>query len=81
MSTLKEVMPNEFGRFHCDERSFRYADVEVAREYSHDGPCAVRQWPGPQKNVYYWVELENGYAVGLNENPSRGWSFPVVKLK
>jgi hypothetical protein len=38
-------------------------------------------WPGPHKNVRYWVELDTGYAVGFNENPSHGWSFPIIKLK
>lgn len=78
---LKEVMPEEFWRFHYDERSYRYADVEVVREYNCGGSAGSRPWPGPQKHVYFWVELENGYAVGWNENPSRGWSFPVIRLK
>ena len=71
---LIDAMPEEFARYHTDERAHRYADVEVVSEYRFG-------WPGPQKNVHYWVELENGYAVGWNENPSRGWSFPVVRVK
>lgn len=40
-----------------------------------------RRWPGKHKNVINWCVLENGYAVGWNENPARGWSFPIIKLK
>lgn len=40
-----------------------------------------QSWPGPSKNVMYWVELKNGYAIGMNENPSLGLSFPVIKLR
>jgi hypothetical protein len=81
MATLKEVMPEEFVRFHYDERSYRYADVEVVREYGGGGDRIRRAWPGPQQHVHFWVELANGYAVGWNENPSRGWSFPVMRMK
>jgi hypothetical protein len=40
-----------------------------------------RGWPGPQRNVHNWWMLEDGSAVGFNENPSRGWSFPRITLK
>ena len=39
------------------------------------------RWIGKHKYVHNWVELANGYAVGMNENPSRGLTFPVVKLR
>lgn len=39
-----------------------------------------KEWPGKQKDVHVWWELENGKAVGWNESPSRGWSFPVITL-
>lgn len=61
----------------------KYFDVEVKCEYStvEDGHGThVRRWPGRQKNVYAWVELVNGKAVGWNENPSRGYSFPVINF-
>lgn len=38
-------------------------------------------WAGTHKYVRFWCELANGYAVGFNENPARGWSYPVIKLK
>ena len=52
------------------------ADVAVVREV--DG--CVEAWPGKHKNVLHWYVLANGYAVGWNESPSHGWSFPVVRL-
>ena len=76
--TLKQVMPQEFsGGEYRDDRAQRYADVEVVREY--DGTKHGEGWPGKHKNVYCWVALANGYAVGWNENPARGWSFPVIR--
>jgi len=61
----------------------KYFEVGVVREYWSHGNSEnkpVKKWPGPQKYVFVWVELENGKAVGWNENPSRGWTFPVVTL-
>lgn len=62
----------------------KYYDVEVVQEF-HSVPNnfgkPVKPWPGPSKNVYCWVVLANGKAVGWNENPSKGWSFPVVTFK
>lgn len=76
--TLKDVMPHEFMSLSYEhERSRRHADIAVTREYySH-----TRRWPGTHKNVHFWVELENGVAVGWNENPAIGWSFPMVRLR
>ena len=37
-------------------------------------------WPGTHKNVHYWVVTENRNAIGMNENPAIGLSFPVIKL-
>lgn len=59
-------------------------DVEVVQEYhsvsnSFDKP--VKRWPGTHKNVYCWVVLANGKAVGWNESASRGYSFPVITYK
>lgn len=74
-STLKDVMPYEFmgGEFD-DTRAYQMKDVKVICEHRHN------PWIGIHKNVFFWWSLENGYAVAFNENPSRGWSFPVKKL-
>lgn len=74
--TLKDVMPPEFLGVEFDTtRAYKMRDVEVSKEHF------TGNWPGNHKNVYFWVELKNGFAVGWNENPGRGWSFPVMKLK
>lgn len=74
---LQDVLPKEFLWGEYDESpamKHRHALVTV----KHDSGAG---WPGTHKNVCVWYELANGYAVGWNENPARGWSFPVVKLK
>ena len=79
--TLKDYMPREFmgGEYH-DTKAFKLADVVVVKEHCrHYDQDEYIRWPGKHKNVHYWVELENGYIVGWNENPARGWSFPVIK--
>jgi DNA-directed RNA polymerase subunit RPC12/RpoP len=56
-------------------------EAQVVREYSRvTDEAGYKPWPGPQKDVHCWWELENGKAVGWNENPSKGWSFPVITL-
>lgn len=77
MKTLLESTPREFSLEYTDTLAYRYKDVEVKSEhYSHINP-----WQGPHKNVHVWWELANGKIVGWNENPSRGWSFPVMNSK
>lgn len=73
--TLAQKLPHEFtGCEYTDTEAFLYKDVEVVAEY--DG--RMTPWPGPHKNVMCWFRLANGKSVGFNENPSRGWSFPVI---
>lgn len=45
-------------------------------------------WPGEQRDVEYWVELDNGFAVGFRHGRSgsgirraRYAEFPVAKVK
>ncbi len=79
--TLRDFMPTELTEWE-DVRAYKMLDVLVTKEH-----CSLTEqddykfWPGTHKNVFYWVELENGNAVGWNENPARGWSFPVIKMK
>ena len=57
-----------------DVLAYKLRDITVASEhYSHQ-----TRWPGPHKNVHFWVILSDGRAVGWNESPSRGYSFPVL---
>jgi hypothetical protein len=77
MKTLKDCMDSAF----YNEKAGKYADVEVVKEHSDFNVSTWKRWIGNHKNVHYWVELANGYAVGFNENPATGWSFPVVRIK
>lgn len=83
VKTLKDVMPGELIDRDCDKtRAYKMKDVVVVKEHcSMIDQEEFKFWPGTHKNVYFWVVLENGNAVGWNENPSRGWSFPVIKMK
>ena len=82
---LRDWLPQEFfGGLFDDSRANKFLDVEVAEEYHMyhlDGKMNWRSWPGRRKHVMNWCVLANGYAVGWNENPSVGWSFPVIKMK
>lgn len=74
--TLRDVINFDFISEFSDEAS-KYLDVEVVEEM--DG-CKIG-WPGTHKNVFVWWKLANGKAVAWNENPARGYSFPVITLK
>jgi hypothetical protein len=80
---LKDVLPIEFQDGSYDNsQAFKFKDVEINEEFfAYKNDKEFRQWPGKTKNVYYWCILKNGYAVGWNENPSRGWSFPIIKIR
>jgi len=54
--------------------------TNVLKEYSLQQDEQWKPWPGTHKHVYSWCLLKNHCAVGWNESPSRGWSFPVLKL-
>lgn len=81
MSTLKDNLPGEFmGGEYLNTKAYEFRDVEVTKEHRIvDEAGWWIPWPGPHRNVMHWYELANGYSVGFNENPARGWSFPVVK--
>ena len=79
MSTLRHNLPHEFMDGEYDNtRAYALRDVEVVRKV--DGTEPGQGWPGPHVNVMNWYVLADGHIVGWNENPSRGWSFPVKKL-
>lgn len=81
---LKDYLPDGFlsGSFD-DDRAFKFKDVIVVKVGDDvEVPSHLRlSWPGREKFVFNWYVLSNGYAVGFNENPSRGWGFPVIKYK
>jgi len=78
--TLRDKVPQEFFTEYLNSKAAKFLDKKVEKEfggfYESD-----KQWPGSQKNVHIWWILENNIAVGWNENPSKGWSFPVIKMK
>jgi hypothetical protein len=90
--TLREVLPPEFKAefMYTNPRNYnpenvlspaaKLLDVKVVKEHSPIHSGEYKAWPGKQKNVCCWWELENGMAVAWNENVASGWSFPVVKL-
>jgi len=91
---LKDELPREFFHEFMTITPRRYVgqpdqpspaalllEERVVREYSRvTDEAGYKPWPGPQKDVHCWWELENGKAVGWNESPSKGWSFPVITL-
>ena len=73
--TLIDVLLYEAREF---EHLRKYWDVEVIKTFDCTEPGWIK-WPGKHKNVNVWWQLANGKAVGFNENPAIGWSFPVIK--
>lgn len=75
MKTLREVITSQDPGY--DWRANKsVAKLIDARVEERSGV-----WPGKHRNVHVWWETPNGYAVGFNENPSTGWSWPVAKIK
>lgn len=75
--TLRGVLPDCFFTEFSDAKANKYLDVKVVKEYNG----RERKWPGKHKNVFTWWLLENGHAVGWNENPAIGYSFPSISMK
>lgn len=74
---LVDVLPPEFTQgAYEDSPAMPWAFMDVIAEYHDDPP-----WPGTHRYVHAWYVLANGKAVGWNENPKRGWSFPVVNYQ
>lgn len=75
--SLAETVPHEIKYANWYPDYWKRRDLQVI--VKHDG--LVDRWPGKQKNVYVWWELEDGSAIGWNENPAKGWSFPYVRTR
>jgi hypothetical protein len=80
--TLKEYLSYYSSDIEPGNRIESLLDRKVLKAFSMlDGhPWASWQEFGKEKNVCSWTIVEGGYAVGMNENPSRGLSWPVKKL-
>lgn len=81
--TLENWLPKEFFREFGDSGLNKLLDYKVIEEYGGYGNANKRH-PFISKNIYTWCIISNGikkYAVGWNESPSRGYSFPYKRLK
>lgn len=85
MPLLKDVLPAEFSLGDgADSPAYALSDARVvATKLTTGSPCTSHQdlfedWPGPHKFVRQWFILENGKAVGVNDDPENGKSFPVL---
>lgn len=74
---LRNVVPRDFFIEYMETPTAEFIDVEVIGTFG----TSTRPWPGPHKYVHVWWLLANDHAVGWNENPALGWSFPVIKVK
>ena len=75
---LVDVLPPEFmnGQYE-DSPAMPLAFMDVIAVHR----SSELAWPGSHRNVNSWYVLLNGKAVGWNENPTRGWSFPVINYQ
>lgn len=76
MKTLKDVMPDSFLSDTIGTKVYDYKDLIVVEHYSLTDNT-FKKWVGVHKNVVSWCVLENGVAVGFNENPAGGYSYPT----
>ena len=75
---LRNALPREaLGVEWRDQKYNEYLDLEVLETITEYDS----RFPFKHKNIHVWWILENMMAVGWNENPSRGWSFPVSRVK
>jgi hypothetical protein len=82
--TLEEWLRNTGASWH-NKYLDGWMDLKVTREFSgtefdgdewDDFMKLVNIYFPKHRHVYSFITLENGWAVGFNENPAQGWSFP-----
>jgi hypothetical protein len=90
MYLKKQTLQDDFGIW-WDMPKYRNRDFE-AKKYASNMITKVNVgkygWPGPEKDVKYWVELDNGKVVGFRHGLSDGGQrrakyaeFPVYDKK
>tara|TARA_R110002153_G_scaffold259111_1_gene418684 strand:- start:212 stop:490 length:279 start_codon:yes stop_codon:yes gene_type:complete len=90
MYVKKQTLQDDFGIW-WDMPKYRNKDFE-AKKYAQNMITKVmvgnRGWAGPEKDVKYWVELDNGKVVGFRHGMSKGGErrakyaeFPVYNKK
>lgn len=82
--TLRDWVPREFMLEFADSKATKLLDRVVLKSWSLGSLSKLdepewKSWPGREKNVNNWCLLDDGHAVGWNENPSVGGSFPVIR--
>ena len=79
---LKNWVPQEFHTQYMDTYAAKLLECEVIQDYT-SGDIGFFTNIFTHKHIYNWCIVTNGekkWAVGWNENPSRGWSFPVKRI-
>ena len=78
---LRDVVPHEVtGGEYVGTVVYDLLDMHVTAEFTCQDRDTWRCWPGREKHVACWWMLDIGLAVAWNENPSKGWSFPVLRI-
>jgi len=79
---LRDVLPKEFSaEIAANGAAKKMLDVEVIAKHDAAKGELCEEWPGNHRYIYQWWELANGYAIGWNDNPGLGHSFPAVKMR
>ena len=83
---LKDWLPSQLDTFGLKVEKFLDYEVlvDIGWMDSQTKPSDKYPFPFTHKNVMNWCIVSNGiktYAVGWNESPSIGWSFPVKKYE
>lgn len=76
VKTLRDVLPRE-----ALSEGYNFSEKKLNAKVVATNQGYRRRWPGRQKNVVVWWELDDGTACGWNENTSVGWSFPIIRLR
>lgn len=67
-------------------RMEKYKNASIPARQFKDAKVKLRHgsnagWPGTDRRVKYWVELDNGYAVGIVHFSDKDAIFPFSKMK
>ena len=90
MYTKDQTLEDDFGIW-WNMPKYANRDFE-ARKYAKNKIVKVdlgnRRWPGPEKDVKYWVVLDNGKCVGFRHGMSKSGKrraryaeFPVSNIE
>ncbi len=63
-----------------DELDLDILELRVIAEYERgrEGFVEFPQTRWQHRYVHFWAMLEDGSAIGWNESPRSGWSFPRI---